>query len=140
MMKKKKNNKGFSLVELIVVIAIMAVLVGVLAPQFIKYVEQSRASTDLDNCQAIISAVQVGVADETVAVDNDTYTIKVNKGAALTITPGTTGHSLDAALSNAGVSKFNGKSDTYNGQEFTITVNNGTVTIGGTSDLANKLK
>ena len=29
--KKQKNNKGFSLVELIVVIAIMAVLVGVLA-------------------------------------------------------------------------------------------------------------
>jgi type IV pilus assembly protein PilA len=33
---KKANNQGFSLVELIIVIAIMAVLVGVLAPQFIK--------------------------------------------------------------------------------------------------------
>ena len=36
--EKKINNKGFSLVELIIVIAIMAVLVGVLAPQFMKYV------------------------------------------------------------------------------------------------------
>ena len=36
MNKKQKSltNKGFSLVELIIVIAIMAVLVGVLAPQF----------------------------------------------------------------------------------------------------------
>ena len=43
-MEKKQrtlNNKGFSLIELIVVIAIMAILVSVLAPQFMKYVEDS---------------------------------------------------------------------------------------------------
>ena len=43
---KKTNNKGFSLVELIIVIAIMAILVGVLAPQYLKYVEKSRVSAD----------------------------------------------------------------------------------------------
>ncbi len=55
----KKNNKGFSLVELIVVIAIMAVLVGVLAPQFIKYVEKSRISTDIQNVDQVKTAVEV---------------------------------------------------------------------------------
>jgi len=60
---KKMNNKGFSLVELIVVIAIMAVLVGVLAPQFIKYVESSRRSTDVSNAENIRSAVLADIAD-----------------------------------------------------------------------------
>ncbi len=60
---KKMNNKGFSLVELIIVIAIMAVLIGVLAPQFIKYVERSRESTDLQNAEEVKTAVEAYVAD-----------------------------------------------------------------------------
>ena len=62
--KKQKNNKGFSLVELIVVIAIMAVLVGVLAPQLMKYVEKSREATDIQNCDSIASALKAYYADE----------------------------------------------------------------------------
>lgn len=63
-MEKKMNNKGFSLVELIVVIAIMAVLVGVLAPQFIKYVEKSRQSTDVTNLDSIKTVVETYYADK----------------------------------------------------------------------------
>ena len=43
---KKLNNKGFSLVELIIVIAIMAILVGVVGTQVIPYLENSRKAKD----------------------------------------------------------------------------------------------
>lgn len=62
-MRQKRNNKGFSLVELIVVIAIMIVLVAVLAPVFTKYVEQSRRATDVQNANTIAEAILTDAAD-----------------------------------------------------------------------------
>ncbi len=64
---KKMNNKGFSLVELIIVIAIMAVLMGVLAPTLINNIEKSRESTDLQNLDTIRGAVVTAMADESVS-------------------------------------------------------------------------
>ena len=45
----KRNQKGFSLVELIIVIAIMAVLIGLLAPQYLKFVSRAKVDTDIQN-------------------------------------------------------------------------------------------
>ena len=61
-MKKEMNNKGFSLVELIIVVAIMAVLVGVLAPQYLQYVEKSRYQTDITMIDEIKGAIEVAIA------------------------------------------------------------------------------
>lgn len=71
-MKKKMDNKGFSLVELIIVIAIMVILVAVLAPQYLKYVEKSRVSTDVQTTVEFINALQVLAADPDVMLDEDT--------------------------------------------------------------------
>lgn len=74
---KKTNNKGFSLVELIIVIAIMAVLIGVLAPQFIKYVEKSKQSKDITNLDSCVEAVKIYYADKSWP---DSVTVKESGG------------------------------------------------------------
>ena len=99
-MEKKQrtlNNKGFSLIELIVVIAIMAILVGVLAPQVMKYVESSRQSTDIQNLSAVRSAVEVGVTEGAISSDV-TIAIDAN-GKNVTIS----GTGVDSALPAVGI-------------------------------------
>ena len=63
---KKLDNKGFTLVELIIVIAIIAVLAAVLAPQYIKYLENSRVSTDENAAMELKHAAEIALADEKV--------------------------------------------------------------------------
>lgn len=65
----KKNNKGFSLVELIIVIAIMAILVGVIAPQLIRYIEKANVSADMQMLDAVYNAVVYASVDPDVIAD-----------------------------------------------------------------------
>lgn len=61
---KKTSNKGFSMVELIIVIAIMAILAAALAPALIKYINKSRLSTDISTGTSIASAASAAMAVE----------------------------------------------------------------------------
>lgn len=128
---KKMNNKGFSLVELIIVIAIMAILIAVLAPQYIKYVEKSRKSADLDNYQKIIDAVQVAYSDTdlnlTVPSGGVTITLSSASGTATAISD----TSLQGALENTGVdvTKIVTKSSAYKGKVIKVEDNSGNIKI-----------
>ena len=58
------KHKGFSLVELIVVIAIMAILVAVMAPSLMIQIRKSRYSKDKSVVDTVASAVVNGIAEE----------------------------------------------------------------------------
>jgi len=65
-MKKKTNNKGFSLVELIVVMAIMAILAVTLAPKLSQYIDKSKQASDREVANTIVTAVKYALMDDSI--------------------------------------------------------------------------
>lgn len=60
----KISNEGFSIVELIIAITIIAILAGALSPLLIRYINESRKSSDIQMGSAIASAVNIVMTDE----------------------------------------------------------------------------
>ena len=58
-MKKLTNKKGFTLIEMLVVIAIIAILVAIVIPVVSSATEKAREATDASNIRAAVAEITV---------------------------------------------------------------------------------
>lgn len=140
---KKMNNKGFSLVELIVVIAIMGVLMVVLAPQYLKFVEKSRLQKDNSAIAEIANTMKIALSDEAIAkeVQGKLKTAAGSVKVTLTTSAGdwNTGSDLLNAELKSTISEktYALSSGTYSSASsnptLTVTCTNGVFTIDGSN-------
>ena len=84
----KENKKGFTLAELLIVVAIIAVLVAISIPIFNSQLEKSREATDAANIRAAYAQVQAGALMQESKIDFEngstadiTYTATIAEGS-----------------------------------------------------------
>lgn len=65
MLKKLTNKKGFTLMEMLIVVAIIAVLVAIAIPTFNNALEKSREATDAANLRAAYAECAVAMISDT---------------------------------------------------------------------------
>lgn len=78
---KLKEKKGFTLAELLIVVAIIAVLVAVSIPIFTAKLNEAKESTDLANVRAAKAVVANGLLDSASPLANGTYFYNADKGS-----------------------------------------------------------
>lgn len=74
-MKKLKNSKGFTLMEMLIVVAIIAVLIAIAITTFTNQLEKAREATDLANLRGAYAQVMAAALTNS---DDDT-TIGLNR-------------------------------------------------------------
>ena len=111
-----KSKKGFTLAELLIVVAIIGVLVGISIPIFSAQLRKSKLATNQANARAAYAAVSAEILDKGYAGGSGTYSVeKAALTGAVTENTGTT--TGTAAIKTWGVDTTLGSSTTKMGDD-----------------------
>ena len=83
-MKKLKNSEGFTLMEMLIVVAIIAILVAIAIPTFTGQLEKAREATDLANLRSAYAEVMASALSGEKATGVDNSDNEWSKTVALT--------------------------------------------------------
>lgn len=120
-------NKGFSLVELIVVIAIMAILVGVAVPVYTQYIGDAEDSVDKQTAGEVKHAIEVVLIDPSVTDTPEYNTITLTEAGLKYSNNGTAVDTEDDFLKAVKAIVPNVKVDAEN--DYSFAISNYTVTV-----------
>ena len=110
----KKNNKGFTLVELIVVLVILAILAAILVPALLGYIDRAREKQYVLNAKSALTAAQAEMSSlygEGKSADVVKSRASVVKSTA--DTPEGTNFSFECKANNISDGAVSGNHDTY---------------------------
>lgn len=127
---QSRSKKGFTLAELLIVVAIIGVLVAISIPIFSSQLEKSRKAVDVDNCRTIRSALSVAMIDgtlrfegsnmENVAVAIFLYNTPHDHSDGYKYVDGGI-YTVDSKMALAGVNDNIKKNIYINGTDYTVT-------------------
>ncbi len=98
-----RKNRGFTLVELVIIIAVLAILTGLLTPAYTKYVEKSRRAADMSNAKNISRIITMGIVDGSIEFKNEFHSSEYRNVICVTV------DSSGTHCSASGTVSFNGK-------------------------------